>query len=179
MFSSKAAWYLPCAILAAVFFLYASIGLSFNQWITGTSGTRPPHALDAILSPETMDVLCEDARLHDTLFRLTETVAKASLDYGSAYRLGGLRSIGEDLTKKLQHIRASNVPTRKTKRWGLRNGLRSRDDTEGQLLDRILDGAGSGNGSLGDLFGQALSGLGGDLAGALATPAYFLGIGLG
>jgi hypothetical protein len=179
MFSSKTVWYLPCAILAAVFFLYASIGLWFSQWIAGTSGIRPPSALDAILSPETVDVLSEDAQLHDTLFRLTETVAKASLDYGSAYRLGGLRSIGEDLTKKLQHIRASHVRTRKTKRRGLISGLRSRGDTGEELLDRILGGAGSGNGSLGDLFGQALNGLGGDLAGSLATPAYFLGIGLG
>jgi len=178
MFPSKSVWYLPFAILTVTFLLYGSIGIWFSQWMVGGSNIRPLNALDAILSPETVDALYEDARVHDTLLSLTESVAKASLNYGNEYHLNGLKSLGMNLTERLQRIRVTHVPTRKAKRQGLISGLLPGGNEEG-LLGGILSGAGNTSGGLGDLFGQALSGLGGDLAGSLATPAYFLGIGLG
>jgi hypothetical protein len=179
MFSSKPVWYLPFAMLAVTFLLYASIGVWFSQWMVGGYDIRTPNALDEILLPETVDALYEDARLHDTLLSLTETVAKASADYGNAYHLSGLKSLGKNFTERVQRIRITHFPIRRVKRQGLMGDLLPGGGGGGGLFDAILGGAGNGSGGLGDLFGQAITGLGGDLAGSLATPAYFLGIGLG
>lgn len=179
MFSSRHGWCLSFAFLAIVFLLYASIGLWFDHWLVGTYEQRSPNALDTILSPDTVDALRQDARLHGALLSLTETVAKVSSDYGSTFRMNGLTRFGKDLTAKVQHIRIAHPPKPKAKRQTLMGGLLSAGDAGGGLLDGILGEAGNGSGGLGDLFGQALSGLGGDLADSLATPAYFLGIGIG
>ncbi|KAF2676878.1 hypothetical protein K458DRAFT_436943 [Lentithecium fluviatile CBS 122367] len=181
MFSSKTVWYLPFAILTITFLLYASIGLWFNQWIMNGYSVRPPNVLDGVLSPETLDALYDDARLHGALLSLTEAVAKASSDYGNTYNSDGLKDFGKNLTGEVERIKAASASTKRTNRQGLFGSVENKlSARQGGLLGGLLGGGGSNStGGLGDLFGQALSGLGGDLAGSLATPAFFLGIGVG
>jgi hypothetical protein len=179
MFSSKPAWYLPFTILTVTFVLYASSGLWFSQWMVGSDLIRSPSALDSILSRDTTNTLYNDARLHNTLLSFTETVAKASSDYGSTYHLDGLRSFGTNLTENVRRIRARHFTTRKAKRQGLISDMLSGGETRGGIFEGLLGGTGNDTGGLSDLFGKAINGLTGDLVGALAAPAYFLGIGLG
>jgi hypothetical protein len=107
---SKAGWHLPFALLVVTFFLYIPLGLWFSEWLTA-SQARPGHALDAILSPETIDALYEDARLHHAILDLTETVAKASLRYGDSLESGGLKDFGKSLSAEIARIKAADKPT--------------------------------------------------------------------
>lgn len=167
--SNKAGWHLPFAFLTAAFLLYVLLGLTFSAWLTN-SQARPAHALEN-LSLEIIDALNEDPRLHDAILELTETVAKASLSYGDSLESGGLKDFGKSLSAELARIRATEKPSRDKRQLsggGLLSGLSS------------LLGGGDGNGSgLADLLKQGLSGITNGIVGGLATPAYFLGIGIG
>ncbi|KAJ4288941.1 hypothetical protein N0V90_011282 [Kalmusia sp. IMI 367209] len=178
MFSSKAGWHLPFALLTVTFLFYVSVAIWFTGWLSA-SQARPPHALDGILSPETIDALYEDARLHRTILELTEAVAKASVSYGENYQSGGLKDFGKSLTAEATRMKAANVPSQR-KRQFLGIGQGQKDETQGGILSG-LTGLLGGNGTagLGDLFQQGLSGITGSIVDGLATPAYFLGIGLG
>ncbi|KAL5384903.1 hypothetical protein DPSP01_005009 [Paraphaeosphaeria sporulosa] len=195
--SSKAGWHLPFAFLTAAFLLYSLLGLGFTQWLA-SSQARPAHALDNFLSPETIDALYDDARLHDAILELTETVAKASLSYGDSLESGGLKDFGKSLSAEVARIRAAEKPSRNKRQLfgggkdggGLLSGLASLfgggngndgNATGGGLLSglsSLLGGSGNAT-SLGDLFKEGLSGITDGIVGGLATPAYFLGIGIG
>ncbi|KAF9729295.1 hypothetical protein PMIN04_009289 [Paraphaeosphaeria minitans] len=194
---SKAGWHLPFAFLTAAFILYILLGLVFTQWLAN-SQARPAHALDNFLSPETIDALYDDARLHDAILELTKTVAKISLSYGDRLESGGLENFGKSLSAEVVRIRAVEKPRRKKRQFsgskqdggGLFSGLASvfgggdADDGNetgvGLLsgLSSLLGGNGNAT-SLGDLFNEGLSGITDGIVGGLATPAYFLGIGIG
>lgn len=161
--SSKAGWHLPFALLTVTFLLYVSLGLWFSEWVTA-SQARPAHALDGILSPETIDALYEDARLHHAILGLTETVAKASLTYGDTFESGGLKDFGKSLSAKVARFRTTDRPT-KNKRQ-----LSNSTTQDAGLLAGLMV-------VLGEL-GNA-TGMGDTLQQGLATPAYFMGIGLG
>lgn len=181
MFSSKLGWYLPFAILTVTFLLYVSVGLWFTEWISSGYNVRPPNALDGVLSPETLDAIYEDARLHHALLSLTEAVAKASSDYGETYQSEGLKGFGKNLTDEVARIKAAQVPKKKRGFMEDMAGLLSGGGTgNGQEagLGGLL-GGGNSSGGLGGLLQQGIAGIGGDLVGGLATPAFFLGIGLG
>lgn len=174
---SKAGWHLPFALLTVSFLLYVSLGLWFSEWLT-VSQARPAHALDSILSPETIDALFEDARLHNAILELTETVALASLTYGDSLESGGLKDFGKSLSAEVARIKAGNGPS------PIKRQLFGGGKQDGGFLSGLADlfgGGGKGGNatSLGDLFKQGLSGIGDSIVGSLATPAYFLGIGLG
>lgn len=198
--STKAGWHLPFTVLTTAFLLYVLLGLGFSTWVT-SSPARPAHALDSIFSPGTIDALYEDARLHNAVLELTETVAKASLSYGDSLESGGSKDFGKSLSAEVARIRAAEKP-RQNKRQlfggekeggGLLSGLASlfgggseADATNGTAASGgLLSGlsslfGGSRNAtSLGDLFKEGLSGITDGIVGGLATPAFFLGIGLG
>lgn len=172
--SSKAGWHLPFALLTVTILLYVSLGLWFSEWLKA-SQARPAHALDGILSPETIDALYEDARLHHAVLELTDTVAKASMTYGNSLESDGLKDFGKSLSAEVARIKSADRSIQ-NKRQLLGGG----DDGGGLLsgLMGILGGSGNAT-SLGDLFQQGLSGITGSIVDGLATPAYFLGIGLG
>jgi hypothetical protein len=200
---SKAGWHLPFALLVVTFFLYIPLGLWFSEWLTA-SQARPGHVLDVILSPETIDALYEDARLHHAILDLTESVAKASLRYGDSLESGGLKHFGRSLSAEIARRKAADEPTQKKRQLfggggdgrGLLSGLtdllggggggneNATKDGEGSGggiisgLSSLLGGSGNAT-SIGDLFQEGLSGITGSIVGGLATPAYFLGIGIG
>lgn len=153
-FSSKAGWHLPFAILTVTLLLYVSLGLWFNDWMTARRA-RPPHTLDSIFSPETVDALYEDVRFHHAILELTETVAKASINYGDSLESGGLTDFGNTLMAEVTRFKTDHAPNQKKKR-------QSDNATE-----------------LSSLFKQALSGISGDFVGGVASSAYFFGIGIG
>lgn len=188
MFSSKPVWHLPVALLAVSFLLYASIGLWFSEWISDGFRRRPPNALDVVLSPTTIDALYEDDRLHHAILSLTETVAKASTKYGDSYRLEGVKSFGKDLTEDVARLRVTQVQKRRKR--GLLEDLGSlitggggdgqQGQDQGGLLSELGNAlGGNGTGGLGGLLQQGLAGIGNSLLEGAATPAYFLGIGIG
>lgn len=173
MFSSKAGWHLPFALLTILLFLYGFIGLWFTQWLTVSQ--RPPHALDSILSPETIDAIYDDARLHHAILELTETVAKASLNYGKSLENSGLEDFGNSLMSEVSRARNNEGSSRQKRQL-----FGGKDDGGGfgGFLSGLFGGD-KNNTSLGDFFKQKLSNITGDIVGSLATPAYFLGIGIG
>ncbi|KAF2639454.1 hypothetical protein P280DRAFT_518874 [Massarina eburnea CBS 473.64] len=180
MFASsnkRPGWYLPFAILTLTFLLYVTIGLWFTEWMASGRYYRPPNALDRFLQPETVDALYDDARLHNALISLTEAVAKASSDWGESYESEGLKGLGKNLTEEVARLKAIEPPR---KRRSLFNGGKSGDGEQGGLLGAVsslLGGDKKKNDT--SLGGSLLSGIGNSLVDGLATPAFFLGIGLG
>ena len=182
MFSSRPVWYLPVAILTVTFFLYASVGLWFSEWIASDFQTQRTSALSSILSAETIDALYEDARLHHALLSLTEAVAKASNDYGESYSSDGLKKFGKTLTEEVARLQ-STAPQKKKR--GLFDGVLGGGTGAGAGPGGEQTGgfggilAGIGN-ALGIGGGEANgTGLGDQVLSGLSTPALFLGIGIG
>ena len=85
---------------------------------------------------------------------------------------------------EVARAKTSNSPN-KHRRQLLGNGNEGQQQQQpanGSLLSGLMGMIGgnvNSTSSLGDLFQGAVSGLTGDLVGGLATPAFFLGIGLG
>ena len=200
--SSKAGWHLPFTFLTVAFVLYVLLGLGFSTWLTN-SQARPAHTLDKLLSPKTVDALYEDARLHNAILELTETVARASLTYGDSLESGGLKDLGKSLSAEVARMRAAEKPSQNKRQLfgggkdgggffqGLANlfGGVAKDGSDGKGVNATAGGffsglsslfGGSGNAtSIGDLFKEGLYGITDGIVGGLATPAYFLGIGIG
>ncbi|KAF1952393.1 hypothetical protein CC80DRAFT_572612 [Byssothecium circinans] len=167
-------WYLPFAILTFAFLLYMSVGLWFTERISSRRYyVRPASALDGILSPETIDALYDDARFHNTLLSLTAAVAKASTNWGEAYGSEELKGLGRNLTQEVARLKAIEPPK---KRRSLFNGLSGRQEQGG---GGGPPSAMNGTDDLGTALLGSLRSLGGSLTDGLATPAFFLGIGLG
>lgn len=143
--------------------------------------SRHSTTFDALVSPKTLDAINGDARLQGTILSMTEAIAKASSDYGETYDLPGLKGLGKNLTKEITRLKAIYVPAEKVTRRGFLDDLipGSGGDGGGGLLGGLLGGGGNSSQGLGGLLQNALEGLGNDLLGSLATPALFLGIGIG
>lgn len=173
MFSSKTGWHLSFALLTATLFLYILLGLWFTtRW---APSRRPAHALDDILSPATIDALYDDARLHHAILDLTETVAKASLGYGERLESDGLKGLGQGLISRIARVKTDKKAGQQKRQLF---GGGEQDGGFGGFLSGLFGGGSNATG-LGDIFQQALSGITDDLVGTLATPAYFLGVGIG
>lgn len=175
-------WHLAFAILTFAFMLFVTVGLWFTEWVSSSRYyTRPQNVLDGFLSPETLDALYDDARLHHVLISITDAVAKASADWGDVYGPESLKGLRSNLAQEAARLKAIEPP--KKKRRGLFDGGMSvpKEQANGGLLramSKSVGGAESGNGT--DDLGSALLGsLKSSAADGLAIPAYFLGIGLG
>ena len=173
MFSSRTGWHLSFTLLAVTFLLYIVFGLWFTE--RSTVSKRPAHALDDILSPASIDALYNDARLHHAVLDLTETVAKASLSYGEKLESGGLRNLGKGMISSVARVRTQKLAGQRKRQLF---GGGEQDGGFGGIVSGLFGGGSNATG-LGDVFQQALSGIGDDILSSLATPAYFLGIGIG
>jgi hypothetical protein len=193
MFAAKLRLGLPCGVVAIILLTYIATTTSIEGWISSAQPTRHPNALNHFLHPETIDALYEDTHLRLALLTLTETVATASSIYGKKFNSQGLSVFGHNLTERIAHIKATEGSKTRQKRGFLENlgnlfqgqtqddGQQGQNQTEGGFLGQLGDlfSGGDGAGGLGDLLQQGLSGITDNLVGQLATPAYFLGTGLG
>lgn len=189
MFSSRTVWYLPIALVTVTLLLYASVGLWFNEL------TEHQNAFASILSQETIDALYGDERLNHALISLTETVAQASTNFGESYNLEGPKEFGKNLSVEVARLRASQTQRRGKRGFlqdlgnmlsgsgGTGDGQQGQQGQSGGLLSELGNalglGGGNGTGGLGGLLQGGLSSLGDSIIGGLATPALFLGIGIG
>jgi hypothetical protein len=167
--SGRPVWHL-LACFATLFMLYSSAAFWYSTQITIAS-ERYPDSLTAIFTPQTIDALNQDGRLHDALLSLTDAIAYSSSDIGRRFRLESLKSFGSNLTDGVNNLR--NKHRLELKRRDLKDDLSGafRDLTGGAVSIGGLNMTGGLTGVLGSL---------GDLmVGSLGTPALFLGIGLG
>lgn len=175
--SGKPVWYLPFAILTVVFFFYASSGLWIDGWRSVGVKTEYPDSLTAIFTPETIDMLYKDARLHDALISLTTAIAETSSNVGDRYGFQNIKDFGQSLNEVTAHVR---------------NTQQSGNHKRGffDLIQNAFGGGGGRNSSgvgLSGLLGinvtagigGIFSSLGSQVAVSLTTPALFLGIGVG
>jgi hypothetical protein len=170
MFASRSVWYLTASLFTLAFLLYASLGIWFNEFISaGLAPRHSPDAFDKYISAETVDALFSDTRLHKALLSLTDAVAKTASDLGETYHNNGLRDFGRDLNKEVA-------------KWEVASPSESR---RRGLID-LFGGAGAESrgglnftGKLSGILQEGLASLGGSITDGLATPALFLGIGIG
>jgi hypothetical protein len=171
--SGKPVWYLLFTLVTLAFCLCAFVSLRLNDYASNATG-RHSTSLTTILSPETIDAMNRDPRLRDTLLSLTEMIAQTSTDLGERFHFQHLKRLGANLTDGLTLLR--EVQQSGNAKRGLFEDIRSGF----QLL-------GGGNGKAGGVSGLNLTGglsgilggIGDKLVGSLATPALFLGIGVG
>lgn len=165
--AGKPVWYLPLAVFAIVALLFTFAGLGYDRYVF--AHTRDSHAegLTAFLSVDTITALKDDAALHNALLGLTETIAHTSSDLGQRFGLEGVEGFGMALTQSITELRKRNdVKSRK----------RDVVDDMGQAMESLLGGVGlNTTGGLSAIVGN----LGTALTEGLATPALFLGIGVG
>ncbi|KAF2108774.1 hypothetical protein BDV96DRAFT_636494 [Lophiotrema nucula] len=191
---AKLVWYLPAALLV-FFLLYSSIGLWFSEWVAIGYEQRREGGIYEVLSPDTVDAIQDDKRLQHALLSLTEMVASKSEALGEQVGSDGLKEFGQRLTMELAKLR--NVQPQRRKRElleGLGNTItgsgasRNKQQAQGQsggMLSGIADAFGLGGAVGNDTAGLAgirqegLSSFGDSILGDLATPALFLGIGIG
>jgi hypothetical protein len=165
--AGKPVWYLPFAILAIAFFLFTIVGLGYDRYIFVNNHEPYPDSLTAILSKDTIVALKEDARLHHAILGLTESIARTSSEIGQRYGFEGVKSFGTNLTESITELR---------KRHDVKGRKRGLIDDTSQAMKDVLSGLGVNvTGGVSSIVGN----LGNALIDGLATPALFLGIGVG
>lgn len=165
--AGKPVWYLPLVVFATAALLFTFAGLRYDRYIFTHNLHADAEDLKAFLSAETITALKNDARLHYALLGLTETIARTSNDLGQTLGLDGVREFGHALTESVTELR---------KRHGVNSQKRALLDDLGQAAKGIFGGAGL-NTTGG--FSGILGNLENALTEGLATPALFLGIGVG
>jgi hypothetical protein len=183
--SSRSVWHLLAVSLAICFLLYILVGAWFDEWATSDVQPSQSEPLFGILSPSTVAALNDDAHLNHAIISLTQTVAEASSNYGEQLDSDNLRELAKNLNQQLTHMRETQLRNRRqlssagqfntTAEGGGDNGQKQQQFGLLSGLGDILGLGGQGTGGLGSIF----SGLGDSLVGGLATPALFLGIGIG
>lgn len=192
---STSVWHLPVALLSVSLILYLLAGSWFSAWISGDFQPKRADGIYGILSPETVDALYEDARLNEALLSLTEAMAQTTENLGEKLDSDGLRSFSRNLTEQLAKMKIAQPQRRKrglledlgnmitgggnTNNQQGQQGQQGAGGVLGGLGDALGLGGGNGTGGLGGLLQQGLSGIGDSIIGGLATPALFLGIGVG
>lgn len=165
--AGRSVWYLPFAVFATVLFLFTFAGLGYDRYIFTHTLDSNPEGLTTFLSLDTITALRDDARLHHALLGLTESIAKTSSDLGQNLDLDGLQGLGRALTEGVAELR---------KRYNVQSQKRDVLDGMGKAVEDLLGGAGvNTTGGLSAIVGN----LGTALTEGLATPALFLGIGVG
>jgi len=163
MFASKSVWYLPASILT-ILLLYAFAGVWYGAWASQHVELQHFGVFDKILSQDTINALNRDKRLQNALIYLVDDVARKIYDFGEAYDSTGLRDFGRDLSEEVAQWRGK--PTQKKRRQFLHS--------TGGLI-----GGGGITGGISGILQEGIKNLGGSIADGLATPALFLGIGIG
>jgi hypothetical protein len=165
--AGKPVWYLPLVAFATAALLFTFARLAYDRYIFAQSLYSDPEDLTTFLSAETITALKNDARLHYALLSLTETIAHTSSDLGQTWGLTSVQEFGHALTENIAELR---------KRHDVQSQKRGLLDDLGQAVKGLLGGAGlNTTGGLGGILGD----FGNALTEGLATPALFLGIGVG
>lgn len=169
MFSSlRAVWYLPFFLVVAVYLL----SVSYNATRVTSYHNQDSQDLTAILSPQTVSALNKDAQLHNVLLSLAGKVAEVSTDYGERFHIGEVKDFGVRLADDIALWRTAQQKA--LQKRGLIDDL-------GSAFQQFVGG---GKGAPGGFnltagFNGILDRIGDKITGSLATPALFLGIGLG
>lgn len=160
--AGKPVWYLPLAVVLTAALLFALV-LGYDRYIFSHYQDPSPEILTTFLSASTINALKEDARLHHAVLSLTDSIAQTSSDFGHRFGIVNMKVFGETLGDSISELRKrANVAERK-------RGLL--DD-----LGALIGGLGMNTtGGLSAIVGN----LGTALTEGLATPALFLGIGVG
>lgn len=164
--AGKPVWYLPLAVFLAAAVLF-TFHLGYDRYIFAHD--RNSNQSDALgfLSPESVTALKDDARLHHALLGLGESFALTSSDLGQKYGFAGMTDFGVALGDSVAELRKRN--NLETQKRGLFDDIRNG-------FENALGGLGiNATGGLGGI----LDNLGTALTNGLATPALFLGIGVG
>lgn len=165
--AGKLVWYLPLAFLAITALLFTFTGLAYDRHIFVQHGNSDVEGSTNFLSKETIAALKDDARLHHALLGLTESIAQTSSDLGQRFGMEGVKGFGTALTESITELR---------KRQAI-EGQKSRLLNDANAaVGRLLGGGGS------DITGEInviLGNLSNSLVEGLATPALFIGIGVG
>lgn len=165
--SGKPIWYLWVAILTTALGVFTVVGLSYDRYAFINTQDRYQGTLATFLSTDTIKALKEDARLHHALLGLTDSIATASSNVGKDYGLNGVETFGKSLAKSITELRNRNDVDREG---------RVLVDEMGQALGDMLSGLGvNTTGGVGGIVGN----IGSSLVDGLATPALFLGLGVG
>jgi len=172
MFAFKPVWYLPASILA-IFLLYAFAGVWYSAWASQHAELQHFGVFDKILSQDTINALNRDKRLQHALIYLADDVARRIYDFGEAYDSTSLRDFGRDLSGEVAQWRGK--PTQKKRR----RFLRGAESLFGGGGRGITGGGLDFTGGLSSILQEGIKNLGGSIVDGLATPALFLGIGIG
>ena len=165
--AGKPVWYLPLAVFAITALLFTTVRLGYDRYIFTNHPETAPNTLTTFLSAETINALKKDTRLHYALLGLTESLARTSSDIGQRYEFEGVKNFGSSVTDSITELR---------KRHDVKSRRRGLVDDMGQAMDDLLSGTGlNTTGGLSAIVGN----LGSALTDGLATPALFLGIGVG
>lgn len=162
--AGRPVWYLTLAVfsIAAVFFTVIRLG--YDRYVFANSRGPYSEGLTTFLSSDTITALKEDVKLHHALLSLTESIARTSDDIGQSYGFEGAKSFGTSLSNSITELR---------KRHDFKSRKRALVDDVGQALGNLM-GVNT-TGGLSAIVGN----LGSALTDGLATPALFLGIGVG
>ncbi len=164
--AGKPVWYLPLAVLLTAALSFALV-LGYERSIFARSRASYPEKLTTFLSVDTINALKEDARLHHALLGLTESLAHTSSSVGQQFGIGTMKEFGETLANSVSELR---------KRHDVADRKRGLLDDAGEAIGNLLGGLGMNTtGGLSSVVGN----LGSALTQGLATPALFLGIGVG
>ena len=164
--AGKPVWYLPLAVIFAAAVLF-TLHLGYDRYIFAHDRNSNENNALGFLSAESVTALRDDARLHHALLGLGESFALTSSDLGQRYGLAGVAGFGVALGDSVVELRKRNE-LETQKRW---------------LFDDIRNGFENALGGLGINATGGISGIldniGTALTNGLATPALFLGIGVG
>jgi hypothetical protein len=165
--AGKPVWYLPLAVFAIAVLLFTFAKLGHDRYIFTHTSDSNADGLAAFLSADTISALKDDARLHHALLGLTETIAHTSNNLGQTFGLGGVQEFGHALTESITELRKRHEVT--SQKRELLDDLR-------QAAKSLLSKAGlNTTGGLDAIVGNLSTAL----TEGLATPALFLGIGVG
>jgi hypothetical protein len=165
--AGKPVWYLPLAVCAIAALVFTIFRLGYDRYTFINHQNAYPGTLTTFLSVDTITALKEDARLHHALLGLTESLARTSSDIGQRYGFEGVKSFGTFLTDSVTELR---------KRHDIKSPKRGLVDDMSQAMGNLLGGTSlNTTGGLSAIVGN----LGSVLSDGLATPALFLGIGVG
>ena len=164
--AGKPVWYLPLAVIFAATVLF-TLHLGYDRYIFAHDRNSNENNALGFLSAESVNALRDDARLHHALLGLGESFALTSSDLGQRYGLAGVAGFGVALGDSVVELRKRN--NLETQKRGLFDDIRN--GFENALGGLGINATGGISGIL-DNIGTALTN-------GLATPALFLGIGVG
>ncbi|KAF1926890.1 uncharacterized protein M421DRAFT_394471 [Didymella exigua CBS 183.55] len=165
--AGKRVWHLPLAVFAIAALLFTFAGLGYDRYVFTNTLNSNTEGFTAFLSADTITAIKDDARLHHALLSFTESIAHTSSDLGHRLDLSGVQEFGHALSQSVVELR---------KRHDVRSRKRSSLDDVSQVMESLLFEMGlNTTGGLSAIVGN----LGTALTGGLATPALFLGIGVG